>query len=51
MIKYKLISNGIKVKTKIIRHNGRKSGHEHYEIYIESKEIEKANKIIHNVGC
>ncbi|AZV57056.1 hypothetical protein DMR38_10860 [Clostridium sp. AWRP] len=51
MIKYKLISNGIKVKTKIIRHNGRKSGNEYYEIYIESKEIEKANKIIHNVGC
>ncbi|QXE17443.1 hypothetical protein B5S50_00485 [Clostridium sp. 001] len=48
MIKYKLISNGIKVKTKIIRHNGRRSGNEYYEIYIESKEIEKANKIIHS---
>ncbi|MHC6180179.1 hypothetical protein ACYUJ6_10035 [Clostridium sp. JNZ X4-2] len=54
-IKYELISRGIKVKTKIIRHNGvrsfvtmNKGGNEYYEIYIQPREIEKANKIIHN---
>jgi len=54
-IKYKLMSNGIKVKTKIIRHKGIRnpiaaggSRNEYYEIYIQPKEIEKANKIIHS---
>ncbi|WP_369703973.1 hypothetical protein [Clostridium moutaii] len=54
-IKYELISRGIKVKTKIIRHNGvrsfvtlNKGGNEYYEIYIQSREMGKANKIIHN---
>lgn len=54
-LKYKLISNGIEVKTKIIRHPGIKnpitiygSRNEYYEIYIKSHQIEKANKIIHS---
>lgn len=54
-IKYKLFSNGIKVKTKII--GQREIGsiitvggnrNESYEIYVQSKEIERANKIIHS---
>ncbi|MEY8000082.1 hypothetical protein AB8U03_07700 [Clostridium sp. Mt-5] len=43
------------MKTKIIRHNGvrsfvtlNKGGNEYYEIYIQSREMGKANKIIHN---
>ncbi|WP_242649423.1 hypothetical protein [Clostridium kluyveri] len=54
-IKYKLMSNGIKIKTKIIRHKGVRnpiaingSRNEYYEIYIQPKEIEKANKIIYS---
>ena len=54
-IKYKLFSNGIKVKTKIINQcevgtiisvvGGR---NESYEIYVQSKDIEIANRIIHS---
>lgn len=54
-LKYKLSSNGIKVKTKIISHRefgniitvgGNRNAS--YQIYVQSKEIERANKIIHN---
>ena len=54
-MKYKLISNGIKVKTKIISHNDvgtlvtiNNHGNEFYEIYVLDNDIQKANKIIHS---
>jgi len=53
MIRYKLIINGIKVKTKIMNHSEfgnfstiSRKVNEYYEIYVQSKEIKKANRII-----
>lgn len=51
--KYKLTSNGIKVKTKIISNRERGGigtigvgGNEYYEIYVKAKDVEKANQAI-----
>lgn len=55
LAKYRLTSNGIKVKTKIISNRERGgigtiggSGNEYYEIYVKTKDIERANQAIHS---
>lgn len=54
-LKYQLTNNGIETKTKFVNNRERSgigtiggSGNEYYEICVHSKDVERANEIIHN---